>query len=90
MADAIPDDIDVLMVVHPQNPRVTLHALEQYLFAGGKMVLFLDPVAEGRLYTKTGVYRKDISPLLKVLGIDYGSKKVVAEYDVSSTRYSLA
>lgn len=45
--DAIPDDIDLLMVVHPKNfSDTTLYALDQYMLSGGNTLLFLDPHAE--------------------------------------------
>ena len=45
--DSVPDDINVLLVVHPKNatPR-TLFAIDQYLLAGGKAMIFVDPFAE--------------------------------------------
>jgi len=42
--DAIPNDIDFLMVVHPKDlaPK-TLFAIDQYVMAGGKLMAFVDP-----------------------------------------------
>ena len=46
--DAIDDDVDVLMVVHPKKLKEPiLYAIEQFLFQGGKAMMFLDPLAEG-------------------------------------------
>ena len=43
--DAIPADIDVLMLVHPQNlPDKTLFAIDQFVLNGGKALVFVDPV----------------------------------------------
>lgn len=45
--DRIDDDIDVLMVIHPKDlSNTTLYAIDQYLLAGGKAMLFIDPMAE--------------------------------------------
>jgi ABC-type uncharacterized transport system involved in gliding motility auxiliary subunit len=45
--DAIPADIDVLMVVHPQNlPEKTLFAIDQFVLKGGKALVFVDPLSE--------------------------------------------
>ena len=42
--DAIAEDIDFLMVVHPKNlPEETLYAIDQYVMRGGKLLVFLDP-----------------------------------------------
>src|SRR5580704_11859201 len=45
--DAIPDKIDVLLVVHPQDlPDITQFAIDQYVLKGGKALIFLDPYCE--------------------------------------------
>ncbi len=45
--DAIPPDIDVLMLVHPQNlPEKTLFAIDQFVLKGGKALVFVDPLSE--------------------------------------------
>jgi ABC-type uncharacterized transport system involved in gliding motility auxiliary subunit len=42
--DAIPGDVDVLMLVHPQNlPEKTQYAIDQYVLKGGKALVFVDP-----------------------------------------------
>ncbi|MEM7406175.1 MAG: Gldg family protein [Pseudomonadota bacterium] len=44
---AIPDDIDVLMVVHPKTlTDATLYAIDQYVMRGGRLVLMVDPLSE--------------------------------------------
>lgn len=45
--DAIPADIDVLMVAHPQHlAEKTLYAIDQYVLKGGKALVFVDPNSE--------------------------------------------
>ncbi|MDM8568022.1 Gldg family protein [Thiotrichales bacterium HSG1] len=45
--DAIPDDIDVLMVVHPMGlTDKTLYAVDQFVLNGGKAIVFADPYSE--------------------------------------------
>jgi ABC-type uncharacterized transport system involved in gliding motility auxiliary subunit len=45
--DAIPADIDVLMLVHPQNlTDKTLFAIDQFVLKGGKALVFVDPHSE--------------------------------------------
>jgi ABC-type uncharacterized transport system involved in gliding motility auxiliary subunit len=45
--DAVPADIDVLMLVHPQNlPEKTLFAIDQFVLKGGKALIFVDPLSE--------------------------------------------
>jgi ABC-type uncharacterized transport system involved in gliding motility auxiliary subunit len=45
--DAIPPDVDVLMLVHPQNlSEKTLYAIDQFVLKGGKALVFVDPHSE--------------------------------------------
>jgi ABC-type uncharacterized transport system involved in gliding motility auxiliary subunit len=45
--DAIPPDVDVLMLVHPQNlADKTLFAIDQFVLRGGKALVFVDPLSE--------------------------------------------
>ena len=45
--DKIPDDIDVLMLVHPKNlSDVSLFAIDQYVLNGGRTIVFVDPNSE--------------------------------------------
>jgi ABC-type uncharacterized transport system involved in gliding motility auxiliary subunit len=45
--DAIPPDVDVLMLVHPQNlAEKTLFAIDQFVLKGGKALVFVDPLSE--------------------------------------------
>ncbi|MEE8464674.1 MAG: Gldg family protein [Gammaproteobacteria bacterium] len=40
-------DIDVLMLVHPkQLPTATLYAIDQFVLKGGRLIVFVDPLAE--------------------------------------------
>ncbi|MFC6440574.1 Gldg family protein [Bowmanella sp. JS7-9] len=46
-AQSIPEETDVLMLVAPKGySEALLVAIDQYVLAGGKAMLFLDPVAE--------------------------------------------
>ena len=43
----IPEDVDVLMVVHPHDLSDTsLYAVDQFVLKGGRAVVFADPVSE--------------------------------------------
>ncbi|HSR62845.1 MAG TPA: GldG family protein, partial [Gammaproteobacteria bacterium] len=45
--DEIDSDVDVLMVIHPKDIRSrTAYAIDQYVLAGGKAMIFVDPLAE--------------------------------------------
>jgi ABC-type uncharacterized transport system involved in gliding motility auxiliary subunit len=42
--DRVPDNVDVLMLVHPQHlPDKTLYAIDQFVLKGGKALVFVDP-----------------------------------------------
>ena len=45
--ESIPENIDVLMIVHPKNlPQKTLFAIDQYVLGGGRTLLFVDGFSE--------------------------------------------
>ncbi|MCC6736543.1 MAG: Gldg family protein [Bauldia sp.] len=46
-ATLIPEDVDVLVLVHPYDlSDNTIYAIDQYVMRGGPVVAFLDPLAE--------------------------------------------
>lgn len=46
-AGSLPEDIDLLMVVHPSNlPEGMRYAIDQFVLGGGRLVAFVDPFAE--------------------------------------------
>ena len=46
-ATAIPEEISVLMIVHPKSlSEATLYAIDQYVLRGGHAMIFVDPLAE--------------------------------------------
>ena len=51
----IDDEVDVLMLVHPKNASPgQLYALEQFLFRGGRALIFVDPLSESDPATPPG------------------------------------
>ena len=81
----ITDDIDVLMIVHPFGlSDETLYAIDQYVMAGGKTMVFVDPYAEEgsrsnaamRLPPDRG---SNLETLFKAWGVDYVQDKVLAD-----------
>lgn len=72
----IPTDIDVLMIVHPQNlPPKTLYAIDQFVLKGGKALVFVDPYSEMEASMRNrpgmpgGPTGSDLEPLFKSWGI---------------------
>jgi len=46
-AQAIDDDIDTLIVIHPKEfPAKLLYAIDQFVLKGGRAIVFVDPFAE--------------------------------------------
>jgi ABC-type uncharacterized transport system involved in gliding motility auxiliary subunit len=44
---SVPEDVDVLMVVHPKDLTVgTRYAIDQYVLGGGRAMVFVDPHSE--------------------------------------------
>ena len=82
--DEIPDDIDVLMLVHPRSlSREALYAIDQYVLRGGRVVAFVDPYAEsqqdamaGGFMPPTGPRRSEIDELLAAWGVTLGEDVV--------------
>jgi ABC-type uncharacterized transport system involved in gliding motility auxiliary subunit len=84
--DAIPADIDVLMLVHPQNlPDKTLFAIDQFVLKGGKALVFVDPLSElqashpSQLNPPGSPTSSDLERLFKSWGFEVPSKTVVGD-----------
>jgi ABC-type uncharacterized transport system involved in gliding motility auxiliary subunit len=46
-ADALPEGLDVLVLVHPRNlTEAMLYEIDQFVLGGGGLIVFMDPVAE--------------------------------------------
>ena len=76
----IPPQIEVLLVLDPQKLEpLTLYSLEQYLLAGGKVIMFMDPYSEiehfYRGYPPQGT--TNLGGMLRNWGIIYNPKYVV-------------
>ena len=87
--DAVPDDIDVLMVVHPKGiSEKTLYAIDQFALRGGRVLMFVDPLAEE---DSAGIGRRSSNPqqLLDAWGVELVDGKVAADIQ-AATRVSFA
>lgn len=86
---SIDADIDVLVIVHPKNlPQAALQAIDQYALNGGRLLVFLDPSAEGDMegaepgnpLGAMGVDRKSsLAPLLAAWGVQFDNTKVLGD-----------
>ena len=82
--DEVPSDVNVLMVVHPKNQSArTIFAIDQYMLAGGKAIIFVDPFAEvegmqGQMLGST-IGGSSLEKVFKAWGIEYDINTVVGD-----------
>jgi ABC-type uncharacterized transport system involved in gliding motility auxiliary subunit len=81
----IDDDINLLWLVHPVDlDEPTLYAIDQFLMRGGRLFVFVDPLAEV-VTAATGptgagaATTSDLAPLFEAWGIQYDPSQVVAD-----------
>ncbi|MDE0060567.1 MAG: Gldg family protein [Defluviicoccus sp.] len=81
----ISDDIDVLMIVHPFGlSDKTLYAIDQFVMAGGKTMVFVDPYAEEGSRSNAAMrlppdQGSNLEKLFKAWGVDYVQDRVLAD-----------
>jgi ABC-type uncharacterized transport system involved in gliding motility auxiliary subunit len=83
----IDNDVDVLMLVHPQNlPAKTLYAIDQFVMRGGRLLLFVDPLsgADENSHGPSNPaaapnHASDLKPLLAAWGVDYDPTQVLGD-----------
>ena len=84
--EAIPPDVDVLMVVHPQHlPPKTLFAIDQFVLKGGKALIFVDPHSElqasqpSQTNPPGSPTASNLAPLFKSWGFEMAPKVVAGD-----------
>lgn len=85
--DEIPENIDVLLVLHPMAvPEKTEYAIEQYILRGGKAAIIVDPSArtvpdtsQAAQYGRPTASRSNLPRLFKTLGVAYDDQHVAAD-----------
>ena len=84
----IPEDVDVLMVVHPKNlSDSTQYAIDQFVLGGGRVLIFVDPFSEADQGTPNpmnpmgggGPKDSDLGKLFDVWGLELVKGKVVGD-----------
>ena len=86
----IPSDIDVLMVAQPTKltPQAA-YAIDQYALKGGKVLAFIDPVAESaemQLLQDKGNGREELAKVLKGWGAKFDHTAVGGRYSSCTAR----
>jgi ABC-type uncharacterized transport system involved in gliding motility auxiliary subunit len=91
-ATTIPDNVKVLLVIHPKGiSEATQFALDQFVLRGGKLIAFLDPMAALDPQTASAGFgsppsKSSLDRLLKAWGVTFDDSKVIADMDfVGST-----
>ena len=84
--EEIDDDIDILMIVHPQGfSEKLLYAIDQHILRGGKAIVFLDPNADSMVTrSPTGNLipagmSSELPGLLEAWGVDFQNDKVLTD-----------
>lgn len=84
--DAVPDEVDLLLLVHPKIlSEATLFAIDQFVLRGGKLLAFIDPLAESDQSMEAMMdgmadgKASDLSPLLAAWGVGYDPERVVLD-----------
>lgn len=84
--DSIPDDIDVLLLIHPKAlSEAALYAIDQFVLRGGKLLAYVDPFAEADQGMEAMIEgmadgkASDLGPLLQAWGVAYDPTKVVVD-----------
>ncbi|NBB94019.1 MAG: ABC transporter [Gammaproteobacteria bacterium] len=86
--EALPDDLDVLVLVHPQDLNDALLAdIERFLAGGGRLLAFVDPYAESAVpanpndpMAAMNMDRgSDLAPLFEAWGVEFTGDRFVAD-----------
>ena len=88
LEDEVDEEVDVLLLVHPKaaSPR-QLYAFEQFLFRGGRALVFIDPLAEadpasppgGAMAGMPADRSSNLEPLLSHWGLEMPRETVVGD-----------
>ncbi|MDF2179599.1 Gldg family protein [Aliiglaciecola sp. CAU 1673] len=80
-ADAIPQDTDVLLLIHPKNLSDALQfSIDQYAMKGGKVLMFVDPHHESDpMGGMGGANSSDLEKLFAAWGFSFDPGQVVLD-----------
>jgi ABC-type uncharacterized transport system involved in gliding motility auxiliary subunit len=88
-ATSIDADVDVLVIVHPKGlSPATQFAIDQYALKGGRILMFVDPMAEGDtagqdpsnpMAAMTANKSSDPGALLKTWGVEFNPREVIGD-----------
>ena len=89
----VPNDIELLLVIHPKNlsPTAT-YAIDQFVLRGGRLMVFVDPLAEtdttamdpqNPLAGNARDRSSDLPELFAAWGVDYDPTRVVVDRNLA-------
>jgi ABC-type uncharacterized transport system involved in gliding motility auxiliary subunit len=84
-------DVDVLVLVHPkQLPAAAMYAIDQYALRGGRLLVFVDPIAEQQSDRAgagfPGASRaSSLEPLLSAWGVAFDPTEVLGDLEQGLT-----
>jgi ABC-type uncharacterized transport system involved in gliding motility auxiliary subunit len=88
----VPDDVDVLVVVHPKgwNDRA-LYAIDQFVLRGGRALIFVDANAEadqgvqrGGVMIPTRSSRSEMDRLLDAWGVELEKNRIIGDLQLAA------
>ncbi len=90
--DAVPDDIDVLVLVHPKKlDEQTLYAIDQFVMRGGRVLAFVDPNAEAEEGVNMGGFmmpsrsrRSELDRLLESWGVVLEKDAIIGDLELAA------
>ena len=92
-ADAaqIPEEVDVLLLVHPkQLGDKTLYAIDQFVLAGGRALVFIDPHSESEqappqaMPMLPATRKSELAKLFTAWGVESDPEKVVGDLQIAA------
>lgn len=87
----IPEDIDLLMIVHPTGVEdATLYAIDQFILRGGRAMIFVDPHSEAEAEMSAAMRRppadtgSDLGKLFAAWGIEYSPQTFIGDREAAT------
>lgn len=86
---ALPDGLDLLVLVHPKDlSESMLYQIDQYVLRGGRLLAFIDPLAEADLggdpndpmARMNAGGSSTLEPLLQAWGVGFDTDRVIGDY----------
>ena len=88
-AGELPDDLDLLVLVHPKDLSEDMrYQIDQFVLGGGRLLAFLDPMAEADLggdpndpmARMNAGGSSTLGPLLEAWGVSFNTDQVIGDY----------